>query len=107
LPKLSVGPLFRLGRIATPVPGGAALVSLSGSMFEYLMPLLVMRAPRSSLMLVADDASEATAFHLVMVVVVVVRLMVVAAVVIVVAADRNEDTRVQGGHQRQRDQYPQ
>jgi cyclic beta-1,2-glucan synthetase len=40
---------FRLGRIATPVPGGAALVSWSGSMFEYLMPSLVMRAPASSL----------------------------------------------------------
>ena len=40
---------FRLGRIATPVPGGAALISWSGSMFEYLMPSLVMRAPASSL----------------------------------------------------------
>ena len=40
---------FRLGRVATPVAGGAALVSWSGSMFEYLMPSLVMRAPASSL----------------------------------------------------------
>ncbi|WP_033365908.1 GH36-type glycosyl hydrolase domain-containing protein [Bordetella sp. FB-8] len=40
---------FRLGRVATPVPGGAALVSWSGSMFEYLMPSLVMRAPAESL----------------------------------------------------------
>ncbi|WP_454827692.1 GH36-type glycosyl hydrolase domain-containing protein [Paraburkholderia xenovorans] len=40
---------FRLGRVATPVAGGAALVSWSGSMFEYLMPSLVMCAPASSL----------------------------------------------------------
>ncbi|MCA3788784.1 MAG: glycosyl transferase, partial [Burkholderia sp.] len=36
---------FRLGRLATPIGHGAALVSWSGSMFEYLMPSLVMRAP--------------------------------------------------------------
>jgi len=41
---------FRLGRTVVPVPGGAALVSWSGSMFEYLMPSLVMRAPRDSLL---------------------------------------------------------
>ena len=41
---------FRLGRIMTPVGGGAALVSWSGSMFEYLMPSLVMRAPAGSLL---------------------------------------------------------
>lgn len=40
---------FRLGRVAIPVAGGAALVSWSGSMFEYLMPSLVMCAPASSL----------------------------------------------------------
>ena len=40
---------FRLGREVTPVGHGAALVSWSGSMFEYLMPSLVMRAPRGSL----------------------------------------------------------
>src|SRR4029079_17511583 len=40
---------FRLGREATPVGRGAALVSWSGSMFEYLMPSLVMRAPFVSL----------------------------------------------------------
>ncbi|WP_244306488.1 GH36-type glycosyl hydrolase domain-containing protein [Paraburkholderia lacunae] len=40
---------FRLGRVAMPVAGGAALVSWSGSMFEYLMPSLVMRAPAGSL----------------------------------------------------------
>src|SRR5208283_5293834 len=36
---------FRLGRTETPVGYGSALVSWSGSMFEYLMPSLVMRAP--------------------------------------------------------------
>ncbi len=35
---------FRLGRAVTPIGRGAALVSWSGSMFEYLMPSLVMRA---------------------------------------------------------------
>ena len=34
---------FRLGRQLTRVGGGFALVSWSASMFEYLMPLLVMR----------------------------------------------------------------
>ena len=34
---------FRLGRAMTPVDRGSALVSWSGSMFEYLMPELVMR----------------------------------------------------------------
>ena len=41
---------FRLGRGATPVAHGAALISWSGSMFEYLMPSLVMRAPAGSLL---------------------------------------------------------
>ena len=41
---------FRLGRTVTPVHGGAALVSWSGSMFEYLMPSLVMRSPIGSLL---------------------------------------------------------
>ncbi|MEO7522017.1 MAG: glucoamylase family protein, partial [Gemmatimonas sp.] len=35
---------FRLGRTLTRAGGDTALVSWSGSMFEYLMPLLVMRA---------------------------------------------------------------
>ena len=34
---------FRLGRSLTPVGGARALLSWSASMFEYLMPLLVMR----------------------------------------------------------------
>lgn len=41
---------FRLGRAVTPVGQGAALISWSGSMFEYLMPALVMRAPANSLL---------------------------------------------------------
>jgi cyclic beta-1,2-glucan synthetase len=40
---------FRLGRALTPVGRGSALISWSGSMFEYLMPALVMRAPALSL----------------------------------------------------------
>ncbi|SEI89507.1 cyclic beta-1,2-glucan synthetase [Azotobacter beijerinckii] len=41
---------FHLGRTATPLGGGYALISWSGSMFEYLMPSLVMRAPLGSLL---------------------------------------------------------
>src|SRR5207237_656230 len=41
---------FRLGRALTPVVRDSALVSWSGSMFEYLMPGLVMRAPAGSLL---------------------------------------------------------
>jgi cyclic beta-1,2-glucan synthetase len=41
---------FRLGRAMTPVDRGSALVSWSGSMFEYLMPELVMRPPVGSLL---------------------------------------------------------
>jgi cyclic beta-1,2-glucan glucanotransferase len=41
---------FLLGRALTPVGRGAALVSWSGSMFEYLMPLLVMQQPERSIL---------------------------------------------------------
>ncbi|WP_448132106.1 GH36-type glycosyl hydrolase domain-containing protein [Stutzerimonas chloritidismutans] len=41
---------FRLGRTATPLGNASALISWSGSMFEYLMPSLVMRAPAGSLL---------------------------------------------------------
>ena len=41
---------FRLGRALTPIDHGSALISWSGSMFEYLMPSLVMRAPAGSLL---------------------------------------------------------
>jgi cyclic beta-1,2-glucan synthetase len=41
---------FRLGRELTPIDWGSALVSWSGSMFEYLMPALVMHSPSGSLL---------------------------------------------------------
>ena len=41
---------FHLGRSVTPVAKGAALISWSGSMFEYLMPALIMREPAGSLL---------------------------------------------------------
>jgi len=41
---------FRLGHGVTPVAGGAALLSWSGSMFEYLMPALIMREPAESIL---------------------------------------------------------
>lgn len=41
---------FRLGRLSTPLGNGSALISWSGSMFEYLMPSLVMRAPAGSVL---------------------------------------------------------
>jgi cyclic beta-1,2-glucan synthetase len=41
---------FRLGRSLVPVDGGAALVSWSGSMFEYLMPAIVMLQPKGGLL---------------------------------------------------------
>ncbi len=44
------GHWFQLGRQLTPVGGGSALVSWSGSMFEYLMPELVMDVPTGSLL---------------------------------------------------------
>ena len=39
---------FKLGRAVTPIDRGSALISWSGSMFEYLMPELVMREPEGS-----------------------------------------------------------
>jgi len=41
---------FHLGRALTPVGRGSALISWAGSMFEYLMPALVMRSPGGSLL---------------------------------------------------------
>jgi cyclic beta-1,2-glucan synthetase len=40
---------FRLGHGVAPVGHGGALLSWSGSMFEYLMPALIMRAPAESI----------------------------------------------------------
>lgn len=41
---------FRLGRAATPLGAGSALISWSGSMFEYLMPALVLQGPEGSVL---------------------------------------------------------
>jgi cyclic beta-1,2-glucan synthetase len=41
---------FRMGRALTKVDGGRALLSWTGTMFEYLMPLLVMRNYRETLL---------------------------------------------------------
>ncbi|MDD5268849.1 MAG: glucoamylase family protein [Methylococcales bacterium] len=41
---------YRLGRRVTRAAGGTVLLSWSGSMFEYLMPSLVMFTPRYSLL---------------------------------------------------------
>ncbi len=41
---------FRLGRTLTPLGHGSALLSWSGSMFEYLMPTMLMREPAGSLL---------------------------------------------------------
>ena len=41
---------FRLGRTARPAGTGSVLWSWTGSMFEYLMPSLVMQAPAGSLL---------------------------------------------------------
>jgi cyclic beta-1,2-glucan synthetase len=41
---------FRLGRQLTAVGGSQALISWTASMFEYLMPLLVMRSFEKTLL---------------------------------------------------------
>ncbi len=41
---------FRLGRTMMPLRHGSVLLSWSGSMFEYLMPALLMREPAGSLL---------------------------------------------------------
>ncbi len=41
---------FRMGRQLTAVDGGRALISWTGTMFEYLMPLLIMRNYRETLL---------------------------------------------------------
>ena len=41
---------FRLGRRLTSLTGGSALLSWSGSMFEYLMPSLVLDTPDGSML---------------------------------------------------------
>ena len=46
--RWSIG--MRLGRPRVPLPGGTVLLSWSGTMFEYLMPLLFMRNFANSLL---------------------------------------------------------
>ena len=41
---------FRMGRALTKVDGGRALISWTGTMFEYLMPLLVMKNYQATLL---------------------------------------------------------
>lgn len=49
---------FRLGRILTRTGGaGGALISWGGSIFEYLMPSLVMRSYRGTLLRRGEDAA--------------------------------------------------
>jgi cyclic beta-1,2-glucan synthetase len=46
---------FRLSRAFTPVGRGSALISWSGSMFEYLMPTLVMHSPIGSVLHLTNE----------------------------------------------------
>jgi len=48
---------FRLGRTLTRAAGAPALVSWSGSMFEYLMPMLVMRSFAGTLLAASCDGA--------------------------------------------------
>ena len=54
--KLSHEHWFKFGRSLTPAGSARALLSWSGSMFEYLMPLLVMRSHAGTLL---DETYEA------------------------------------------------
>jgi cyclic beta-1,2-glucan synthetase len=49
---------FRLGRKLTPTPGGRALISWTATMFEYLMPVIVMRRYEGTLL---DQTYESVA----------------------------------------------
>src|SRR6185503_17558973 len=48
---------FHLGRTLTPVGRSSALQSWSGSMFEYLMPSLIMHEPAGSLLALSNKAA--------------------------------------------------
>ena len=48
---------FRLGRTLTPLGRSSALQSWSGSMFEYLMPTLIMREPAGSLLALSNRSA--------------------------------------------------
>ncbi len=56
LGKVSHEHWFKLGRSLTPSGSSRALLSWSASMFEYLMPLLVMRSHAGTLL---DETYEA------------------------------------------------
>ena len=48
---------FHLGRTLTPLGRSSALQSWSGSMFEYLMPTLIMREPGGSLLALSNRSA--------------------------------------------------
>ena len=48
---------FHLGRTLTPLGRSSALQSWSGSMFEYLMPSLIMHEPGGSLLALSNKAA--------------------------------------------------
>lgn len=50
---------FQLGRLVTRVAGQAGLVSWGGTMFEYLMPRLLLRPPSGTMLAVAWEAAVA------------------------------------------------
>ena len=50
---------FRLGRLVTPVGTSGALLSWTGSMFEYLMPTLVMHEPLGGILNQSNGAAVA------------------------------------------------
>jgi len=54
---------FRLGRTLTPLGRHLALQSWSGSMFEYLMPALLMREPEGSLLALSNQAAVRQQIH--------------------------------------------
>ncbi|HEY5347708.1 MAG TPA: glucoamylase family protein, partial [Rhizomicrobium sp.] len=54
---------FRLGRTMMPFGHGSALMSWSGSMFEYLMPSLIMREPMGSLLAQSNHLAVQRQIH--------------------------------------------
>ena len=50
---------FHLGRTLTPLGRSSALQSWSGSMFEYLMPSLIMHEPAGSLLALSNKCGRA------------------------------------------------
>ena len=54
---------FHLGRTLTPLGHSSALQSWSGSMFEYLMPSLIMHEPGGSLLALSNKAAVSRQIH--------------------------------------------